>query len=306
MSKFYHSLAEVREGVRLALWSLRSNKFRSFMTILGVMIGVGAVILINTIMDGFNEYTMSSIDKIGSHVIYISKWDENTDFENLTDEQRRRKNITMDEAYAIQELCPLIKAVSPEKSAFTDLVKYDTKSVRVGNDFHGCWPEMVVVTNREVSFGRFIDDNDLRRGGMVCVIGPEIADGLFDSRAEALDKEILVDGNRFRVIGVLEFVEDLFEITQNNIIYIPMTTFDKLYPDVERVYLLCSAVSQKYFGEALDQVVNAMRRVRKLRAEEENNFGFETQERFKRKSTILPPKSSWAPQRWPVWGCWWA
>ncbi|MCP4711894.1 MAG: ABC transporter permease, partial [Planctomycetes bacterium] len=82
MSKLYHSLAEVREGVRLAIWSLRSNKFRSFMTILGVMIGVGAVILINTIMDGFNEYTMSSIDKIGSHVIYVSKWEDNTDFEN--------------------------------------------------------------------------------------------------------------------------------------------------------------------------------------------------------------------------------
>ena len=84
MSKLQPSLAEVREGIRLALWSRRANKFRSFMTILGVMIGVGAVILINTIMDGFNQYTMESIDKIGSHVIYVSKWEENTDFENDT------------------------------------------------------------------------------------------------------------------------------------------------------------------------------------------------------------------------------
>ena len=73
MSKLQHSFAEVREGVRLALWSLRSNKFRSFMTILGVMIGVGAVILINTIMDGFNEYTMSSIDKIGRNVLLLDE-----------------------------------------------------------------------------------------------------------------------------------------------------------------------------------------------------------------------------------------
>jgi putative ABC transport system permease protein len=281
MSKLQHSFAEVREGVRLALWSLRSNKFRSFMTILGVMIGVGAVILINTIMDGFNEYTMSSIDKIGSHVIYVSKWEENTDFENLTDEQRRRKNITMDEAYAIQEMCPLIKAVSPEKSAFTDLVKYGTKSMRIGNDFHGCWPEMAIVANRDVSHGRFIDEYDLRRAGMVCVVGSEVADVLFASHAEAVGKEINVDGKRFRVVGVLEYVEDLFDITENDNIYVPMTTFAKLHPDRERVYLMCSAVSQQHFHEAMDQVINALRRVRKLRPEEENNFGFRTQERFK-------------------------
>ena len=88
--------------MRLAIIAVRSNKFRSFMTILGVMIGVGAVILVNTIMDGFNEYTQSSIDKIGSNVMYINKWAPGTDFDNLTDEQRRRPNIRMTEAEAEQ------------------------------------------------------------------------------------------------------------------------------------------------------------------------------------------------------------
>ena len=67
MSSWKRSIAEIQEGVRLALYAIRSNKFRSLMTIVGVMIGVGAVILVNTIMDGFNEYAEASIDQIGSN-----------------------------------------------------------------------------------------------------------------------------------------------------------------------------------------------------------------------------------------------
>ena len=123
MSRWTKKWAETKEGVRLALESVRSNKFRSIMTIIGVMIGVGAVILVNTIMDGFNEYAEASVDKIGSNVMYITKWEDGTDFDNLTDQERRRKNITMKETLAIQEMCPLVKAVSPEKKAALTTVR---------------------------------------------------------------------------------------------------------------------------------------------------------------------------------------
>ncbi len=281
MSKWRRPLAEVQEGVRLALESIRANKFRSLMTIIGVMIGVGAVILINTIMDGFNQYAESSIDKIGRNVIYVTKWDVNTDFDNLTEEQRRRKNITMDEAYAIQNMCPAVKAVSPEKKSWNNVAKYGTRQIRNPDDFRGCWPTLPEVLNRGVSYGRFIDDNDMRRSAMVTVIGPDIADALFDTRAEAIGKEIRINSYKFTVIGVQDYIEDLFEISENDFIYIPMTTFERLYPDVERVYLVVSAMSRNQFGEALDQVVNALRRVRKVRFDEENNFGILTQDRFK-------------------------
>jgi len=281
MSKFEHSMAEVSEGVKLALYAIRSNKFRSIMTIIGVMIGVGAVILVNTIMDGFNAYAYSSIDKIGKNVMYISKWSEHDDFDNLTDEQRRRPDIRMLEAEAIQEMCPLVSAVSPEKRSFDNIAQYKDRQIRTPDDFRGVWPEWAEVTGREVSFGRFIDYNDMERGAMVCVIGPDVADALFDSRDEAVGKLIRINGYEFTVIGVHEFIEDLFGISENDFIHIPMSTFDRLYPNVERVMLLVSAVSREQFGEAMDQVINALRRVRQVRPEEENNFGIETQDRFK-------------------------
>ncbi len=281
MSRRSHNLAEIQEGIRLALDSVRANKFRSFMTILGVMIGVGAVILINTIMDGFNQYADSSIDQIGSNVMYIRKWSMDTDFDNLTEEERRRKQITMAEAQAIQEMCPLIKAVSPEKKAYNNIAQYGDRKIRNPDDFRGCWPTQPIATNREVEFGRFIDEADMSRAAMVTVIGPEIADALFDTREEAIGKKIRINGWRFTVIGVQEYIEDLFGISENDFIYIPMTTFDRLYPDTERVYLLASAVSRKLFPQAMDQVVNALRRVRGVRPEEDNNFGILTQDLFR-------------------------
>lgn len=281
MSKNILFLTEIKEGIKLAFSSVRANKFRSFMTILGVTIGVGAVILVNTIMDGFNTYAEASIDKIGKNVIFIHKWDNNTDFDNLTEQQRRRKNITMDEAKAIMEMCPAVEAVSPEKKAFNNIAKYEDKQIRNPDDFRGCWPEWAQVTNREIEHGRFIDESDLDRSSMVTVIGPDVADALFDERADALDKEIRVNGYRFTVIGVMEKIDDLFGISENDFIYIPMTTFEKLYPNTERVYLLVSAVSLQTFGDALDQVVNALRKVRKVKFDEPNNFAFETQELFK-------------------------
>jgi putative ABC transport system permease protein len=282
MSNGSTSFAEIQEGMRLALQSVLANKFRSFMTIVGVMIGVGAVILVNTIMDGFTAYTYSSVDKIGTNVIYISKWAPGTDFDNLTDEQRRRKNITMDEAYAIREFCPLVQAVSPEKLTHNNyLITCDGREMRLSEEFRGCWPEQPVVTNRDMSHGRFIDDADMSRAAMVCVIGPEVADALFASRADAIDKEIRINGTAFRVIGVQEFIDDFFKISENNLVLIPMTTFYRLYPRADRVYLLVSAASRERMGEALDQITNALRRVRQVKPEEENNFGFETQEAFK-------------------------
>jgi putative ABC transport system permease protein len=121
----------------------------------------------------------------------------------------------------------------------------------------------------------------MARAAMVCVIGPEVADALFDDREEAVGKLIRINGYEFTVIGVHEYIEDLFGISENDFIHIPMSTFDRLYPNVERIMLLVSAVSREKFGDALDQVINALRRVRQVRPAEENNFGIHTQDRFK-------------------------
>lgn len=281
MNKRFKAWPEMVEGMRLAMDAVRTNKFRSIMTIIGVMIGVGAVILVNTIMEGFTQYTYESIDKIGRNVMYISQWSGHEDWDNLTEEERRRKPITMDEAYAIRDNCPLVAAVCPQKSARNNVLKYGEKEVRTPDDFRGTWPEWVDVMARDITHGRSFDHNDMAREAMVVVIGPEIADALFDTHAEAIGKDIRINGYKFQVIGIMERIEDFFNISENDFAFIPMSSFERLYPREEEVELLASAVSRLTFDEAFDQVTNAVRRVRKLRPEDENNFGIETQDRFK-------------------------
>lgn len=273
--------AQIIDSALLAIASLRTNKFRSAMTIVGVMIGVCAVIFVNTILDGFQDYAEASIDKIGTNVIYVRKWEAHTDFDNLTDKQRRRKNMTMNEAIAIRESCDLIVAVSPEKKQYNNVIKYGSKRATNPDDYRGVWPEFAKVTNRGVEHGRFIDEGDLNRRAMVCVIGPEIADALFDDREYAIGKIIRVNSRKFEVIGVHAEVEDLFNISENDFVLIPLSTFEKIYPEIRRVSILCSAVSREKMDEAVDQVVSALRMSRGVRPEEPNNFGILTQDRFK-------------------------
>ena len=281
MSAKTNRISEIVESGSMALRSLFAHKFRSIMTIVGVFIGVAAVILVNTILEGFKNYTEASIDKIGTNVIYVTKWASHADAERARETGENRKNFTFKEVNAILESCDLIEAVAPQKRMFNNTAKYGNKRATSPDDFRGVWPDQQFVTNRGVEFGRYLNDIDMERRSMVCVLGPEMADALFDSRQEAIDKVIRVNGNKFVVIGVMEEIDDLFGISENDYIFIPLTTFDKLYPSVKNVTILASAVSREQMDEAMDQVTNALRRVRHVRPDEENNFGLLTQDRFK-------------------------
>ncbi|MFQ5606956.1 MAG: ABC transporter permease [Candidatus Zixiibacteriota bacterium] len=281
MGTLANRIAQIYDSASMALGSLRAHKFRSFMTIVGVMIGVGAVILVNTILEGFKNYTEASIDKIGTNVIYVTKWASHADRERARETGETRKDFTFREVDAIIDGCDEVAAVAPNKRMFNNVVKYGEKRATNPDDFRGVWPEQATVTNRAVEFGRFIDESDLTRAAMVCVLGPEMADALFDERAEAIGKVVRVNSRKFTVIGVQEEIEDFFNISENDFIFIPLTTFEKIYPSVDEVTILCSASSKENFEVALDQVTNALRRVRHVKPDEENNFGLMTQDRFK-------------------------
>lgn len=281
MGEYSAKLTQTYESVLMALQSLRAHKFRSGMTIFGVMIGVMAVILVNTILDGFSNYAESSIDKIGTNVIYVRRWASNADFQRAQETGEVRKNFTFKEVNAIIDGCDEISSVAPQKRMFNNVLKYGSKRATNPDDFRGVWPEQAIVTNRDVDFGRFIDENDMQRRAMVCVLGPEMADALFNTRQEAVGKVIRINSRKFTVIGVQEEIEDLFNISENDFVFIPLSTFDKIYPSIKNVVILCSARSKENMDKALDQVTNALRRVRHVRPDEDNNFGLFTQDFFK-------------------------
>ncbi|UCD16758.1 MAG: ABC transporter permease [Candidatus Zixiibacteriota bacterium] len=274
------TLAEVKDGILLAFDSLSANKFRSGLTILGVLIGVWSVIAMSSLIKGLDDAVQNSINEIGSNILFVDRFPPDKDYDDLTEEERNYKHMTVMEAVAIQENCPAVAAVSPENHYWApggNVVKYK------GNKANrpavvGLLPAYLKVRDAAVTSGRFISriDNDTR--AKVCVIGTDVKDALFPEE-DPIDKQIRVNNVRFTVIGVREKSEAMFgDHMKNNKVAIPLETFEKLYPWDIYLTLSVSVKSIDQIEEAREQITAILRKVRRVPYNKENDFAIFGQE----------------------------
>jgi putative ABC transport system permease protein len=277
------SLTELRDAVGMAMGSLRSNKFRSGLTILGVMIGVASVIAMASVIDGLDSAANREIDQLGSNVIMITKFDQTVNYEDLTEAQRNRPAITVGEAEALLGNCPAVDGVSPQNYYYApggNTVKYKNRKANQPRLF-GTWPDFVRVNNRSLTSGRFIGEADQHFSAMVCVIGSDVASSLFEEEPP-VGNSIRINGNQFEVIGVFEKVKSSFGNNElNTSLAIPLATFQKLYPWEEELFLQARARSRADIDRAEEEIISALRVFRKVPFGKENNFALTTQEQFK-------------------------
>lgn len=273
------NIFELREAVFMALESLRANKFRSFLTILGVLIGVGAVIAMVSLIEGLNAAVASDIESMGSNVLFVTKFAPETDYDELTDEERRRKPITIEEANVVRERCPSVGGVSPQNYYFRsggNLVKYGNVSGNRPSIF-GTSVDYEKVNNHYIAQGRFFTQTEDYRKIDVCVLGSELADKLFGS-LDPINKEILVNNVRMAVVGVMEErKQNLGGGNANNFVALPYGTYHKHYPWEKELFLAVSATSTNLMQQAEDEIRQALRRARGVRYDQDDNFAIFTQ-----------------------------
>lgn len=267
----------------MGLASLQANKFRAGLTILGVMIGVGSVIGLASIVNGLDAAFNNEIDSIGSNTLIVTKFPFDFDLEKLSEEDRNRPRITEGEAMAVVKNCPHIDGVSPQNYYFKpggNQVKYKN---RKGNRprIMGTWPDYTKVSNSDVSRGRFISEADVKLRAMVCVIGPDLATVLFEE-ARAVGKEIRVNGYRLEVVGLLEKKESNFDDEgENNTVFIPLSTYKKMYPWEEELLLVVKADTYDNIEIAKEEIIGALRVYRSVPFNKANNFAISTQDNLK-------------------------
>jgi putative ABC transport system permease protein len=203
------------ENILMAFDTLLANKLRSFLTILGVVVGTMTVIVIAAFVSGINTQVAQEIESYGTNSIYIFKFDPGFNF-NPSAEERTRKPISYEDAIAIAAECPSVA----EASAFMTPVDWlqgpmaervkirhrDTEMVNA--TVQGTFPSFFRMGTTEVTEGRFYTDGENMARADVCVIGRDVANTLFPN-VNALDKEITINGRNFRVLGVLK-TRDLF------------------------------------------------------------------------------------------------
>jgi putative ABC transport system permease protein len=277
------SPTEIQNAILMALGSLKGNKFRSFLTILGVMVGVGSVIGMASVVKGLEYAAEEEIDSMGSNIITVRKFPNDVDWDELTDEERNRKPITSGEAEVIMANCPTVDGVAPRNYYFKpggNEAKYKNRNF-TNPFFLGTWPDFLKVRDKEIKTGRFISEIDVKFRLMVCVLGYDIANTLFENE-NPVGKEIRVNGDKFEVIGVLQEVESNFDNTgENRYVMVPLSTYSKLIPWEKELALDCRARSYDEIDQAIEEITEALRIYRKVPFNKENNFALSTQEQFK-------------------------
>jgi len=271
----------LKEITRMALDSLRSHKMRSFLTLLGIMIGVMTVISMVSVVQGINKSVMSELESIGSDLIFISKLEQGIQMGEMSEEIRQRKDLTFEDALAIEEECSLINSVAVQipLDVFTSIpIKYQNiesqDAIILGMNEQ--WPKVLTVYLPEK--GRFLSKTDVTHRTKVCVLGSALAETIFPHTA-ALGKEIRIGPEKFKVVGVLEERGTIFGQSQDNFVGIPVTTLMKVFPyDLTFLEFIATPSKPGYLQEAMEQIINVMRKRRNVEFGKPIDFSISTQD----------------------------
>jgi putative ABC transport system permease protein len=266
-------LFAMREAVGIGLGAIRAYKMRASLTILGVVMGIMTVTGMSAIVAGLNASMAKQIESLGSAVLMIRPFQPG---ENVPEEEfRKRKGLSEEEVAALAAL-PLLRAVAPMQLVSVDLIKYGNQRVKDANVV-STTPEYETVHDAFVERGRFLIPTDVERGALVAVIGTDVVDTLFPN-VDPIDKEITLDGRRFRVVGVMERKGKFLFQSRDNMILIPRGAIQKSNERFRFLFADVKPVSAAVLKQAEDQIRETLRRKRKLRFLERDNFGVMSQE----------------------------
>jgi putative ABC transport system permease protein len=274
-------LFELREGTAMAIDAVRQNKLRSFLTILGVLIGVASVIGMVSIIQGLNDSMASQIEALGSNVIYVSKYEPGIHMGHRSEAERNRPDITYDDAMAILELAPAVGGVAPQNfRPGMVTIKYGREETTRMRLF-GTTTDYPSVNSAVVARGRFFTESEDIYKAFVCVLGSDPAEALFPN-TDPIGKEVLIINHRFVVVGVMEEKQGILGDNPNNFVALPFGTFMRLHPQEKALWLAVQSVSSEVMPLAKDQIVHVMRRRHGLTYDKPNDFAVFTQETLMR------------------------
>jgi putative ABC transport system permease protein len=273
------------ENAKMALDTLRENKVRSFLTVLGVVIGITALITVASILVGFYGDVTAYLDDYGPNTVWIFKFAPGLHFGRLTTEERNRKPLTLEDAMAIHEQCPAIAQVSASVFKRVDdfnrppmiTARYKDKEVS-GLDYSGAPPEYEQVFNAHPNVGRFFTEaEDLHRAD-VAVIGYDLGKDFFAGE-DPVDKTISVEGYPYRVIGVLEHRKGQFfkNPAVEKQVLVPYRTYRKHHPNDDELFIGAMVVPG-HMAEAQDEIRAVLRRRRNVPYSAPENFGLSSAE----------------------------
>jgi putative ABC transport system permease protein len=282
--------SDIYENLRMALDTLWGHKLRSFLTILGVVVGTMTVIVIAAFVAGIDARVQKEIESFGTNSIYAYRFDPGFNI-NPSAEERMRKPLSYEDALAVRDACPSVEHVAPFVSPvdfiggpFAERVNVRRREVEMTNaTVQGTLPAYFRMGVTTVAEGRHFSDEENARRAEVVVIGHDVANTLFPFE-EAVGQEITINGRGYRVAGVLAERETFLvgaedPNNENKAVYLPYQTLKQLYPDVDDNFIMATARPGR-MREAVEEVRELLRRRRKVAYDQPDNFGLSTSDQI--------------------------
>ncbi|MCU0642991.1 MAG: ABC transporter permease [bacterium] len=265
-----------KESFAVSIDALRSNKMRSVLTTLGIIIGVATIIGMMSIIQGLQNYMAKELSVLGSNTFQIQK-DPPVQFGHLDERYRNRKNITLRQADEIKERARLVKSVGPETAIWGQVVKYGENKTNPDVVTLGVTQDFQIANNYFISEGRFVSDSDVEYNRPVVVLGLDIVEKLFP-HSSAIGEYVRIGPNKFKVIGISEKQGALFGQSRDNLVLIPITTFHKIFGDKRSVQITIQVKDADKMNDAIEEVTGILRILRKVPPDQENDFEVFTSE----------------------------
>ena len=269
------------ETLKLAIAAIWAHKLRSTLTLIGMIIGVTAFVVVVSLIQGFNKYIDEKIAGIGSKSFTVQRFnfEDFKDLDSIAAAQRRNKELTLDDHEYLRARASLIDKIGAKARAQRSLVKRETKSLE-DVPVDGAMPIVSEIENVEPELGRYFTQSENDGAMRVAYLGMDVANALFPAGAEtALNQEINVAGLPYRVIGVATPKGTVFGVPQDNFVTLPLKTYGNNFGGFTRnrlLYFVATSRSDDSFSDAVEEARFLLRTRRKLRADEKDNFGIVT------------------------------
>ncbi|MGH9865086.1 MAG: ABC transporter permease [Candidatus Acidiferrales bacterium] len=282
------SSSEIREAVALAFDALRRNPMRSFLTILGIVIGVSSIIAVGSVINGLNSNVIGSIEDIGSNIVIVYRFSWAT-LGRLPGSVLQRKEMKPEWAEGmarlahVEAVAPSLRIFNPQFGAgFTNIQR---GKIRVSNVIiQGNPPSVQQIFNIDLQAGRWFNQVDEDHRSPVCVLGYDTAASLFPNPGEnPIGKQVLVEGKVFTVVGVASHRRQAFGSGANpedNQVIMPLSTMEKVHPEYHDFVLFVKADDAKNVPAVVDELDEFMRRQRRLTPKEADDFDIFTPDAF--------------------------
>ena len=271
------NVGDQKEAVRMALDTLRTNKMRSGLTILGIVIGVMTVIVISSVINGLNSNVSNMVSSLGTNVIWIFRFP--VIGVRPTTEMLTRKQLTYDDAEALKQLPHVVDVVPSLRYENFDfnggsvVVKYGGKKSE-NVSLEGVTASNTSVYDFGLTQGRYFTQGEEERASHSAVLGHDTAEDLF-GEDNAVGKQITVQGIPFTVVGVQEKEKTAFgggKNAEDNMVHMPITTFHHMHPEILDYWISAKFDDQKNKATVQDEIRELLRRRRKVRNDAEDNF----------------------------------